>query len=60
MECLLTDEAIETGENHVGVFDFDVLVSLYGDIDMSAFDADQLVDYDAATQGDSLAELFTD
>jgi hypothetical protein len=49
MECVLTDEAIDTGD-YIAVLDLETLLLLFGDIDTSALEADRAVDYDTATQ----------
>jgi hypothetical protein len=49
MECVLTDEAIDTGD-YIAMLDLETLLLLFGDIDKSALEADRAVDYDTATQ----------
>jgi hypothetical protein len=57
MECVY-DEVMDAGTECFGdAWDFDTLVSLYGDVGiyLSDYDADRPLDYDAAIQEPSLA-----
>jgi hypothetical protein len=50
MECILADEAIDTGENAIDVWDLEMLVSLFGEIDTSDYGIDNQLDFAAASQ----------
>jgi hypothetical protein len=55
MEGVWTDEAQDT-ETNASAYDFDVLISLYGDIDLSEFEyPDEPLDHTVSAQEPSLA-----
>ena len=63
MEGVAIGEMVGTGaETHMGCWDADLLVSLYGSVDvyLSEYDSDQPVDYDVAIQEQSLEPLPAD
>lgn len=54
MECAAIGEMVDTGTEYSSDVWDSILVSLYGDIDLSEYDSEQPVDYDAAIQEQSL------
>jgi hypothetical protein len=55
MECVY-DEVMDAGTECIAdSWSWEVLTSLYGDLDVTEFDADWPCDYDAATKGADVA-----
>lgn len=58
MESAAVGETVDAGEIAIGVWDIDMLIAVFGEIDLSEYE-DRPLDYDAAIQEPSLESLFT-